>query len=382
MGGAERLAVSFAREAVASGIDLRVCCLKRIGGNPLESPLRGTGVRFDLLDAANLRDRRAFARLRQLLRQERIDIIHAHLMYATIWGVAAARLEAVPCVATLHVAPASGPAWSRQRIRERLMCGLLNRTRTTVVAVSASLRDRYLQRRLLNPSRVVVVPNGVDVERSPMRNAGAAARLRTGFALPPDARVLMATAVLRGPGKGLHVLLDALPQVIAACPGARLVVIGDGPSRAGLQARARQLGIETAVRWAGARDDVPALLAGAEIFVHPTLDDPFPTAVLEAMSAGLPIVATGVDGIPEMIDAGHSGRLVPPSDAAALASALTELLADAGVRGALGTAARRTALERFSTAVWVRTLRQLYQRALAASAGLEQSGRAPMVAAP
>lgn len=382
MGGAERLTVTFARQASAADLDLRVGCLKSIDGNPLESALEDTGVPCDVFHAANLRDRRAFGQLRRVLREERIDIVHAHLTYATLWGVAAARLQRIPCVATVHVPPAAGPAWSRERIRERLMCGLLNRSRTTVIAVSAALRDRYLRRGLIDPSRMVVVPNGIDAENAPTTNPGAAARLRAALSLPPDARVLIAAAVLRERRKGLHVLLEAMPKVLAASPAVRLVVIGEGPLLGELQAQAKRLGVDAAVRWAGARPDVTALLPGAEIFVHPALDDPFPTVVLEAMAAGLPVVATTVDGIPEMIASGRHGLLVPASDASALALALNQLLANADARAALGAEARRVALERFSAAVWVRALRHIYERSLSPGVSAEQSRPAPTVAAP
>lgn len=364
IGGAERLAVSFAREAAGVGIQLRVCSLKRIDGNPLERELAETGVPCEVLNATHLRDRRAFARLQRLMREERFDILHAHLMYATIWGVPAARFAGVPCVATLHVPPSTEPPWSRQRIRERLMCGLLNRSNATVIAVSAALRDRHLRRGLLDARRLIVVQNGIDAERCPTANAEAAAALGRAFSLPAGARVIIATAVLREPRKGVHVLLDAFPRVLSACPTAQLIVVGDGPLKPALQAQSQRLGVERAVHWAGTRNDVASLLAGADLFVHAALDDPFPTAVLEAMAAALPVVATTVDGIPEMITSAVSGRLVPPADSAALSAAIAELLTNPETRSALGAAARRVALERFSTQVWARTLRDVYDRAV------------------
>lgn len=364
MGGAERLAVSFARGAAAEGIDLRVCCLKRIGGNPLEPDLRATGVPCDVLDARHLRDRGAFARLRSIIREQAVDLIHAHLLYATVWGTLAGRLEHVPAVATLHVSPSVGPAWSRDRLRERLMCALLRRSRATAILVSDALRRRYLERRLLDPSRTIVVPNGVETGSVPSVNPPSAASLRAAFELPPGARVLVTTAVLRDPRKGVDVLLEAMLHVLAARPDARLLVVGEGPLRPALQARARLLGLDGLVRWAGARHDVPSLLAGADLYVHPTLEDPFPTAVLEAMAAGLPVVATAVDGIPEMIADGRNGRLVPPADAPALAAALSDLLGDEDARSRLGMDARRTAIERFSARVWTQTLRRVYDRTL------------------
>jgi glycosyltransferase involved in cell wall biosynthesis len=367
--------VAFAREAGRVGIGLRVCCLKRIDGNPLEGDLVATGVPLDVLDAKHLRDRRAFGRLRRTIRDGRFDLVHAHLTYATIWGVAAARLERTPSIATLHVPPSAARPWDRGRVRERLMCGLLKRSETTVIAVSSALRDRYLRHGLLDPRHVIVVRNGIEVERATTVNERAAGAVRQEFSIPVDAPVLITTALLRDPRKGVQVLLEAVSRLRETNPSAHLLVIGDGPLRPGLEARARELGIERSVRWAGLRRDVGALLAGGDLYVHPALDDPLPTAVLEAMAAALPVVASRVDGIPEMVGE-EAGRLVPPSNPARLASALTDLLSDSDLRRRLGASARQIARERFSAGVWAQGLRDAYLRTIGAGPRQREATRA------
>jgi glycosyltransferase involved in cell wall biosynthesis len=354
-GGAESLVAPFAR---AWPEDLRVCCLKSIGGNPFAAELRATN-----LEAKNLRDLGAFRRLLRLLREERIDLIHAHLAYASIWGALAGRLTGIPCVATLHVAPSGAPLWSKEGIREALLVRVLNRWATRVIAVSASARGAWIERGL-RPSKAVVVGNGIEVDAfidpvpplpSPLPRSGG-----------EGAPVVMTVSVLRE-GKGIEVLLDAVPMV----PEARFVIVGDGPLREKLEARAVDR-----VTWTGFRRDVPELLAASDLFVLPSLRDAYPTVLMEAMAAGLPVVSTRVGGIPEIVDDGRTGRLVPPGDAAALAKAISDLLGSPNEREALGQAARAEAERRFSTRAWVERLREIYGPRLAV---VEFAGRGGMI---
>lgn len=343
-GGAESLVAPFARAWPSAGTELEVCCLKSIGGNPFEAEVRATN-----LEARNLRDLRAFRRLLRLLRQERIELIHAHLAYASIWGALASRITGIPCVATLHVAPSGAPLWSKEGLREALLIRVLNRWAQQVIAVSESAREAWIARGL---KKVVVVGNGIEVDAfTPSRHQG---------------RVVTTVSVLRE-GKGIEVLLDAVPMV----PDARFVIVGDGPLREKLEARAGDR-----VTWLGFRRDVPELLAASDLFVLPSLGDAYPTVLMEAMAAGLPVVSTRVGGIPEIVDDGRTGRLVPPGNAEALARTISELLDSREDREALGRSARAEAERRFSTAAWVERLRKVYGPRLAV---VEFAGRGGMI---
>lgn len=359
-GGAEALTVPFARAAAAgAGVELEVVYLKSLGGNPFEAELRAAGVPVTGLGARNLRDLRAFRRLLRLLRERRVDLVHAHLAYATIWALLAGRLLRRPVVATLHVRPPRAPAWSREGIRRRLLVALANRWAARVVAVSEAVRRAWVEEAGLAPARAVVVHNGVDLDVAADRGGAEAARRDLG--VPAGAPLVLTVSVLR-PGKGIEVLLDALPAVLARQPGARFAVVGDGPARSELERRGAAAGarVAAALSWTGFRHDVPALLAAADLLVLPSLDDAFPTVLLEAMAAGLPVVATRAGGIPEIVEEGVTGILVPPGDPAPLADAVATLLADPDRRRRLGAAGRRRAEERFSTAAWLGRLERLY----------------------
>jgi len=337
----------FAR-AIDRNAELQVCCLKSIGGNPIEQRLREAGVPVINLEARNLRDIRAFRRLLALLRQQRIQLVHAHLTYAAIWGAIAARTAGVRAVATLHVAPTAGSL--RDRVREWLMMRLLRWSGSQAIAVSEAVRRAFQSRYPF--ARMEVIHNGIEVEAFERRNASRSLELKREFGFAADGPVIVTVSVLRA-GKGIDVLLRALHHV-----DAQLLVVGEGPMRTAWSAL-----IDKDVVWAGYRDDVPRLLAGADLFVLPSLDDAFPTVLLEAMAAELPVIATHVGGIPEIVDSAEVGVLVPPGDVVALADAIEALLRDGERRCRIAAAGRRRVAQEFSTERWTERLMTLYRGA-------------------
>ena len=183
--------------------------------------------------------------------------------------------------------------------------------------------------------RPTVIRNGVPPAR-PSRGPQATRAL---VGLTPERRVLLTTARLT-PQKGLATLLDAMPAVLDRHPEAVLLLAGDGPLETALRTQIDRLGLAGAVRLLGRRSDVPDLMAASDLFVLPSLFEGLPLAVLEAMAAGLPVVATAVGGTDEAVVDEVTGRLVRPGDAAALATAITACLSDPAMASAFGAAAR------------------------------------------
>jgi glycosyltransferase involved in cell wall biosynthesis len=338
MGGAESLVMPFVQGIDHDRYEVFICCLTTIGDNVNARELDVVN-----LGARNLRDLRAFRRLLRFIREKRIDLVHAHLAYAATWAALASRITGVPSVATLHVAP---PAQGRARLRDRLMRWVLRRWSSQVIAVSDALRRQY------GEEHFVVAHNGIDVDRFAGSREESRDRIAREFGIPRDAKIVATVSVLRE-GKGVEVLLRAFESVP---DDAYLLIIGDGPKREEWQALARN----GRIRWAGFRRDVYALLPGCDLFVLASFEDAFPTVLLEAMAAGLPMVASNVGGIPEITDE----VLVPPGDAQALSNAMRDLLSDDERRRAMGENARVRARDQFSTAAWIARLDRIYARAL------------------
>ncbi|HSL84680.1 MAG TPA: glycosyltransferase [Thermoanaerobaculia bacterium] len=376
-GGAEALTVPFARalhredRGEAAGVRLEIAFLKSLGGNPFEAELRDLEVPVTGLGARNLRDVAAFRRLVRLLRQRRVGLVHAHLAYASIWGLLAGRLTGTPVVLTLHVRPPDDPPWSREGLRRRLLVGAANRWARRALAVSGAVRDAWAAVGLRR-ERIAVVHNGVETAGMESGTEAAAA-VRRELGVPGGAPLVVTVSVLR-PGKGLEVLLEAVPAVLGEHPDARFAVVGDGPERRRLEEGAAAAGLGEAVVFTGFRRDVPALLAAADLFVLPTRDDAFPTVLLEAQAAGVAVVASRAGGVPEIVEDGATGVLVPPGDPAALARAVSALLADPAARRRLAEAGRRRTEERFSADAWLARLDAVYSQVLGRPVRLGRRG--------
>jgi glycosyltransferase involved in cell wall biosynthesis len=359
-GGAETLLAHLAAGAPAGGLEISVGYLLERDGSPAAAALRARGVEPRLVGVRSLLAPSDLRRVRRHVSAAAPDLVHTHLGYADLMGGVAARSLGLPVVSTVHVMERS--PGSRERVKDELMALARRRCAARVVCVSESARRWYLATGWDRPERVLAVPNGVaDGARRPRAATRAALGLR------PDDLVVAMVAVLR-PGKGHDVALAALAELRRRFGDARLVILGDGPARDDIARRAAALG--DTVILAGHRDDVPAVLAAADVVLHPTSRDALPSALLEAMAAGVPAVATAVGGIPELVVDGQTGVLVPaPPHARDVAAALARLLEDEGLRLSLGAAARRRYEAAFTAEHWARRLRAVYDATGARPAG-------------
>jgi glycosyltransferase involved in cell wall biosynthesis len=356
-GGAENVLVELAAAAPSAGLELQV-----VGLSPVERPvhaetLRRMGVPVAQLDLPRW-DPRAVPGLVRALRPFRPHVVHTHLKHADLVGAVAGALLHLPVVSTLHVVEDS-PAGALARYKRT--AGLVVRRRSAARTVALSTRQREWYEELTATDRgLVVLPNGVADPGTPDPAARAALRAELGAG---DGRPLVASASLMRPEKGHALLLDAvarLPREVRPV----VALAGDGELRGELEARvAADPALHGQVRFLGYRDDVPALLAAADLVLHTSLADALPTTVIQALAVGVPVVATRVGGIPDIVGT-DAGVLVEP-DAAAVAAAVTGLLADAAARARMGTAGRRRFLESFEAVGWAGRLRDLYTEVLA-----------------
>jgi glycosyltransferase involved in cell wall biosynthesis len=206
--------------------------------------------------------------------------------------------------------------------------------------------------------------NGIDLSPFTPPGNGQHRAERQAFGIPPEAPLLITVAVLRPP-KGIQYLIEAMPTILQALPEARYLVVGSGPHEGLLHEQVKNQGLTERVIFTGARHDVPKLLAMSDLFVLPTLTEALPTVLAEAMAAQKPIVVSNVGGVPEMIEHGHNGLLVPPADLARLAEACLYLLQHPDRAHALACAGRQVVEQRFNIREQVQQLSSLYQELLA-----------------
>ncbi len=362
MGGAERLVPIFARRLDASRFELHVACLKVTAGNPLAAELAEAGVPVTVLNARNLRDASAFARLVRLVREREIDVIHTHLTYSDVWGRLAGWLTGRAVVSTLHVQSyltAGEVARERGQAIERLANFVRRRFGRTVIAVSEALRRQQIAQGF--PSgRIVTVHNGIDLSRFELPRDFSRAAHRAEFTIPHDAPLVITVAVLRE-GKGHEELIAAAKRVLERMPEARFLIVGGGALEGSLRRQAEEDGVGGRVIFTGMRVDIAELLAASDLFVLPSLDfDALPTAIIEAMASGLPVVATDAGGAAEIVRHGETGMLVESRDAVQLADAIVALLTDSDLAREMGERGRARAANEFSAQKWVEKLQDLY----------------------
>ena len=235
--------------------------------------------------------------------------------------------------------------WGTQRtLTDRLRLWILNRVTTprisALVGVSDYARARTARALGFPLERTATIYNGVDLELFSPAPSGS------GQAFPPRTPLSVLAVAHFIPEKGIEHLLRALAALPPAT--ARLLLVGDGPEEPRLRRLTDELGLVDRVQFGGLRDDVAALLRGADVFVHPaTWQEAFGWTIAEAMASGCAVIASSVGGIPELIEHDRSGLLVPPADPPALAEAIQRLAGDSGLRVTLGRNARRRAEERF-----------------------------------
>jgi glycosyltransferase involved in cell wall biosynthesis len=325
------------------------------GAGPLRDATEAAGARFVPLHhvrrSVGPRDVAGLVELVRVLRHYRPDILHASSSKAGVLGRLAGFLARVPIrVFTVHgwaFAAHPGLAGLLYRWADRLARPLT----TTTICVSERERSLGLAARTCDAERTVVIRNAVDVA-----HAGRLGPART------ERPLIVAVGRLKAP-KDFLTLVRAFARLGPDSFDA--VIVGDGPDRARLEDEIGSLGLAGRVRLAGERHDVPALLAEADIFALASLSEGMPVSVLEAMAAGLPVVASRVGGVPEQVVDGVTGVLVEPGDPDDLAGALGRLVGDARLRRRLGGAGRARAEQAFDLDPFRRAHLELYSRELA-----------------
>jgi len=363
-GGAELLLAELAAAAPGAGIELSVGYLLERNRSPAAARLRAAGVEPTLVGIPPRLYTNAVWLVRRHLALQSPDIVHTHLIGADLTGVLAARSLGLPVVSTIHSVAAgfSAAEGLRDRARDGLRTLLTRTFAARVIAVSEEARAAHLAHRGGSPDHVLMIHNGV--ARRPRPGAGASVREELG--LDPDQLVVATLSTLR-PVKAQEVAIEAVARLQRRFPRLRLLIVGEGTARPELERRAAAHG--DLVHMIGFRDDTMAVLDAADVLVHPSRQEAFPTALLEAMAAGVPQVATAVGGIPEIVEDGGTGLLIEaPPDAGAVAEKLALLLEDQALRLQLGRRGVERFEQRFEAGAWAERLRTVYEEVIESAA--------------
>lgn len=287
-------------------------------------------------------------RIAAVAHAKQVGVSHTHMTGAHAFGVLLRYLSGIPCVATAHA-------------HNRHWYWILNKR---IIAVSRATRTFLITRNFIPPHRIEVIPNFVDHRRFATVGQASRMQLRRAFGIDEACPLIGCVGTVL-PEKGWPDLLWVLAQVSAAESAARLLVVGcvTPTYRAVLDTQARALGVAEKIIWAGQRLDIPQVLSALDIFVSLSRQESFGLSILEAMAAGIPVVAAAVGGVPEVVRDGETGLLVRSGDRDTMADAIVALLRDDRRRRQLGRNGQRDARERFSPELHVPRIEATLARA-------------------
>lgn len=363
--GIERHICTLAQELRRDGVDAVVAC-------PEGSPLNHNAVRDSLPTLGLPRWGPTLAPSRSLARH--IDsqgtdvVVHVHSGRAAVAAALVARhTSRCRCVKTQHfLTPAhlsrAGPLRWPSKIAHRWVDGQM----VAFIAISNAVREQMLLRKEAPPERITIVPNGLhppDVTGLP-----TAARVRQELGIRPNQPWILSVARLEAE-KDLHSLIDAMGIVVRAIPSAVCTIAGEGSLREKLAGQIRHGGLEESVRLLGFRDDAMSLINAADLFVLPSLAEPFGLAIVEAMSLGKPVIATRAGGPLEIVVHAQTGLLVPPANPAALADAIASLMSDEPRMRRMGAAGRERFEAQFTARGMAAATAAVYRQVLGLDGG-------------
>jgi glycosyltransferase involved in cell wall biosynthesis len=358
-GGAERVTYSIMKHFDKEHFDFRVCVLQVKLNNPIAKELKKIGIPVDMVPVPYLRHPANLPRLLRYLSRNRPDLIHTQLEFSDTLGSLAAKLLGIPSVSTLHTleTPIRGTS---EFLRLQLMWASLRYCCNRIITVSESTRIHHIQIGKLPSKKVITIYNGIDLSGFREIDRMTVNKKRKSLNLPIGAPVFITVAVLREM-KGIQFMLDAMTLMLKKIPNLYYLIVGEGEYGVMLKKVVESFGLEDHVIFAGQRNDIPDLLAISDIFVLPTLRDALPTVLIEAMAAKIPIIASDVGGVPEIVVNGENGLLVPPANPLLLADACIQLVKDKSRANALAESGLKIARERFDIHDQVERLSNLYQ---------------------
>ena len=344
--GAERQLVLIARGLRRRGHRVEVCCLR--DGGELGYRLRAEGIPVFEFHKKGRFDAALLARLVQFVHQGQFDVLHTHVFTANLWGRLAALLAGTPVIIS-HEHGAFTLASPLRMLANRVLSQFTDLS----FVVSQELVHRFAAENRIPPERLRLLPNGLDFSRL----NGQESDLRKVFA---GRFPLIGTVGALEPRKDHQTFIYAAKLLLKKYPGAQFLVIGDGELRHALENSIQKLQLEDHVHLLGQRNDVFGILKMLDVFVLSSTTEGTSVALLEAMAAGCPVVATSVGGTPEVLHWGRFGNLVPPKNPMALAQSIDDLLQDKSQAQSMANAAKKHVFEHYDIERTVEHLEETY----------------------
>jgi len=356
IGGAQKLLVTLASQAEANRLELTIVSLSLNNDRVILDELASLGTKVIIFPAQHLLDLRCIFRLSRFLSGKNFDLVQCHLTYANIIGTLCGRLASLPVVTTLH---------STEDVLQEfhtfigvLETWTIRHLAKRVVAVGYSIADSFQER--LRGRAIDVIPNAVPI---PARiTEKERLELRKEITGDMGKKIVISVGRIALP-KGYEDLVTAFSFLVPSHPNLVLILIGDGPLFEEIRNLISRLSLEKNVLLLGAREDVPRLLAASDLYVSSSHWEGLPLAILEAMMAGLPIVATRVGDIPSVVTA-DIGLVVPPHQPESIAEAIAKLLDEPANLRQMGAAGRALAVEQYSPQAWMERLSNFYAQTL------------------
>lgn len=328
------------------------------GEGPLAEESRRKGISYVPVALGKRLSFRPVREIARVLRENRIDILHTHGGIAGLYGRSAARRSRTPAVVHtlhgIHYLHYRNPFLRRLYVLLERRC---SRSTDRLILVCQSDLRQARKHRLAPEGKMTVILNGMDAQPEPA--AYEVARRRSDLGWPPG-RPVVGTVVRLHRQKGVVNLLRAAPEILKAFPEVNIAVVGDGPEGGVLRREARRLSLEGRFIFLGEREGAASIMALFDIFVLPSLWEGLPFVLVEAAALGKPIVATAVDGVPEILEDRKTGLLIPPGNPTALADAVIRLLGDKEAARRLGEMARTLVPPRFPLRRMIDQTQNLY----------------------
>jgi len=352
IGGAEQILLAIGEKIDSNLFDIEVCTLFPKG--VLNEQLDKLKVKNYNLNLKNwLYSPVAIYRLYRLLKKEKYDILNTWLFHPSIIGLLVGSITNTTYILeTRHYCKLKFNTRLRQHI-DRIIATKMD----IIIAVSNAAKKILINYEKVDPNKITVIYNGININKFKF-NIKQREQIRKIFSIQ-DKIVLSYTANLR-PIKGHQYLLEAISKIKNQYTNIVLLLIGEGVLRNELEALTKQLHIEDNVRFLGYRTDIPDILSATDIYVHPSVEEGFGIAIIEAMAVGLPVIATNVGGIPEIITNGVNGILVPPENPQALAEAIGDLIEHPDKRKALAEKGQQHVAATFTDDVMVKKYMEVY----------------------